>query len=140
MLDRLATAPALTVIEWAFQTYGDQLAVSTAFGPSGIVLLDIISKVQPGAAVFFVDTGFHFPETLTLLDRARSHFDLDLQVVHPAVEVAADLNVLFPDRCCALRKVAATWAALAGKPAWMTALRRDQGRLVLTSRWSSPRS
>jgi len=127
MYEWLEQVQAQAVVAWACRTFEKDLAVSTAFGPSGIVLLHLLSRVRPLASVFFVDTGFHFPETLALLDQVRDRFDFDIRVIRSDVEVSPTLHRDAPDRCCALRKVAPTWEALADKKAWMTGLRRDQG-------------
>ena len=52
--------------------------MSTAFGPSG-VLMDLAAKINPGARVFFIDTGYHFEETLQMVDRVQKRFDIHLR-------------------------------------------------------------
>ena len=71
-----------------FASYGQKAAMSTAFGPSGIVLMDLAAKINPGARVFFIDTGYHFEETLQMIDRVQERFDIDLQVIKPKRSVA----------------------------------------------------
>ncbi len=122
------------VLAWAYTTFGDRVAMSTAFGPSGVVLMHLASRLNPGARVFFVDTGFHFHETLSMVERVRRRLSLEIEVVKPRLTVRAQalvhgdrLFVVDPDRCCALRKVEPTQRALADLDAWITALRRDQG-------------
>lgn len=122
------------VLAWAYSTYGDRVAMSTAFGPSGVVLMHLASRINPGAKVFFVDTGYHFEQTLQMVERIDQHLAVDIEVVRPQLTVEAQalvhgdrLHVVDPDRCCAMRKVEPTQRILADLDAWMTALRRDQG-------------
>ncbi len=130
----LENATTEEVLAWAYATYGERVAMSTAFGPSGVVLMHLASRINPGAKVFFVDTGFHFDETLEMVERVGARLPLDIQVVEPALTVREQalvhgdqLYIVEPDRCCALRKVEPTQRILGGLDAWMTALRRDQG-------------
>lgn len=122
------------ILRWTFATFGDRVALSTAFGPSGITLMHLASRIRPGVRVFFVDTGFHFDETLELAERVRARLPVDLEIVQPELTVAEQariygdrLHVVDPDRCCGMRKVAPTRRVLAGLDAWVTGLRRDQG-------------
>lgn len=134
-LDDLETADTRTILEWAFATFGlDRVALSTAFGASGVVLMHLASQVAPGAKVFFVDTGFHFAETLEMIERVQARMPIEVQVVEPrlTVEEQADrygdeLYVVDSDRCCAMRKVEPTQRIIGGLDVWLTALRWDQG-------------
>ena len=122
------------ILAWAFDRYGDRIALSTAFGPSGITLMHLASQVKPGIKVFFVDTGFHFDETLEMLDRIDRRLAVNIEVLKPKLTVAQqdlqygkELHVINSDRCCAMRKVEPTQRMLTNLDAWVTALRRDQG-------------
>ncbi len=130
----LETATSRDALAWGFETFGDRIALSTAFGPSGVVLMHLASQVCPGAKVFFIDTGFHFPETLRMVDRIQDRLNVCVEVIEPSISLGeqaslygSDLNIVDPDRCCALRKVEPTRRMLDGLDAWITALRRDQG-------------
>ncbi len=139
MFPDLEGADATQILTWAFDHFGDRIALSTAFGPSGVVLLHLASEIRPGASAFFLDTGYHFPETLAMVDRTRQRLGskIRLDVVSPdALAVTTDqlgpigtspLYAVDPDRCCGLRKVDPTRKVLRGLDAWITALRRDQG-------------
>lgn len=127
------TSPRDT-LAWVFDTYGDRAALSTAFGPSGVALMHLAGEVNPGARVFFVDTGFHFDETLAMVERAHAAMNVTIEVLTPRISVEEQalvhgdqLYIIDPDRCCALRKVEPTQRMLDGLDAWVTALRRDQG-------------
>ncbi|MEZ4471843.1 MAG: phosphoadenylyl-sulfate reductase [bacterium] len=134
-IEDLEHADTRRILEWSFSTYGeDRIALSSAFGPSGVVLMHLASQVCPGARVFFVDTDFHFIETLAMVERLQAAMDVRIEVVRPAISVEDQADrfgeALYrtdPDRCCALRKVAPTQRVLRGLDAWLSALRRDQG-------------
>ena len=125
---------AVGALAWTFASYGQKAAMSTAFGPSGIVLMDLAAKINPGARVFFIDTGYHFEETLQMVDRVQKRFDIHLEVIKPNRSVAdqeaeyGELYTLEPDRCCAMRKVEPNQRMLENMDAWITGLRRDQSR------------
>lgn len=123
------------ILEWTYERFGDRVAMSTAFGASGIALMHLASQVNPGARVFFVDTGFHFAETLAMIERVQAAMPVTIQVIEPAITVAEqarrhgdELYVINSDQCCAIRKVEPTRRMLSGLDAWITALRRDQGK------------
>lgn len=131
----LEAADARSILEWTYTHFDpERVGLSTAFGPSGVALMHLASTVYPGARVFFIDTGFHFPETLQMVDRIRERLPVDLQVITPTLSVDEQarrhgdaLYVINSDKCCALRKVEPTQRMLKGLDVWFTALRRDQG-------------
>lgn len=134
MTVNLQQPDARTVLSWAYETYGDRAAISTAFGPSGVALMHLASQINPGARVFFIDTGFHFPETLAMVDRIQARLDVQVEVIEPLISVAEqaleygdELPVLDSNQCCSIRKVEPNKRLLRGLGAWITALRRDQG-------------
>ena len=95
------------------------------------VLVDMASKVRPGVPVLFLDTGYHFAETLGTRDAVDSVYDIHLLNVTPEHTVAEqdellgkDLFAREPSECCRLRKVVPLRKALHGYAAWVTGLRR----------------
>ena len=56
---------ALHVLKWAYDTYHDELIYACSFGVEGIVMIDLISQINPNAQIVFLDTGLHFEETYT---------------------------------------------------------------------------
>lgn len=122
------------ILRWTFETFGDRVALSTAFGPSGVALMHLAARVNPGVRVFFIDTGFHFDETLEMIERVQQRLAIDVEIIRPELTVAEqaarygdELYVIDSDRCCAMRKVEPTRRMLSGLDAWITGLRRDQG-------------
>ncbi len=97
------------------------------------VLIDIAAKVRPGVPVLFLDTGYHFAETLGTRDAVEAVYDVRVLNVTPEHTVAEqdkllgkDLFAREPDECCRLRKVAPLSKALRGYAAWVTGLRRSE--------------
>jgi phosphoadenylyl-sulfate reductase (thioredoxin) len=132
--DSLANEPAAQVLALAAQRWPD-IRFSTAFGPEGCVLIDLIARHRLPIDVFTLDTGLLFPETHALWQRLQDRYGLPIRAVRPSLTVAQQ-GVLFgerlwerdPDRCCALRKIEPLRGALAGAQAWVTSIRRDQTR------------
>ena len=95
------------------------------------VVLSLASDVRPGVPVLFLDTGYHFPETIGTRDAVESVYDVHLLNVTPEHTVAEqdellgkDLFARDPNECCRLRKVVPLRKALSGYAAWVTGLRR----------------
>ena len=115
-------APPEEIVRWAAETFGDGLCLTTSL--TDAVLVDLVARVAPGTEVVFLDTQYHFPETLATLDVVRERYPVKLTVRRPDVPLD-DLWRTDTDACCAVRKVAQLDAALASKKAWLSGLRRD---------------
>jgi phosphoadenosine phosphosulfate reductase len=122
------------VLRWAVDEFFPELTLACSFGgPSGMVLLDMMSKIEPGVEVFYLDTAFLFPETYALRDRVIERYGANVAAYkskltpqEQARQHGDELWLRDPDLCCALRKVEPNERALAGKRAWISGLRRDQ--------------
>jgi phosphoadenosine phosphosulfate reductase len=127
----LELAPAEDIIEWAVATFGDRFCVTSSMGDA--VLAHLASQVSPGIDVVFLDTGYHFVETLGPRDAVAATLPVNLLTIAPVQSVAEQdaqhgpaLYDRDPDLCCALRKVAPLTAALTAYDAWATGLRRAE--------------
>ncbi|WP_322921795.1 phosphoadenylyl-sulfate reductase [Nocardioides renjunii] len=127
----LELAPAEVIIEWAVATFGDRFAITSSMGDA--VLAHLASKVAPGLDVVFLDTGYHFVETIGTRDAVEATLPVNLLTITPKQTVAeqdaehgTDLYKTDPDLCCALRKVAPLNDALSRYDAWATGLRRAE--------------
>lgn len=127
----LETRPATSAIEWAWERFGPDVVLAASF--QDCVLIDVAVKAVPDIEVVFLDTQYHFAETLWYVEQVRARFDLNLSVIKPEVPLD-DLWLTDPDACCKARKVEPLARALSGKAAWMSGLRRDEA----ASRASSP--
>jgi phosphoadenosine phosphosulfate reductase len=115
------SAPASAVVEWARDRFGDDLVLAASF--QDCVLIDVAARVAPDIEVVFLDTQYHFAETLWYVERVRERYDLNLRVMTPEVDPDSRWQH-DPDGCCGIRKVEPLARALEGKAAWMTGLRR----------------
>jgi phosphoadenosine phosphosulfate reductase len=119
----LERKPASAAIKWAWDRYGSRMILAASF--QDCVLIDVATQVAPDIEVVFLDTQYHFPETLEYVETVRRRYDLNLRVMEPLVE-PDDLWKIDTSECCAVRKVEPLARALAGADAWMTGLRRDE--------------
>ena len=125
MSDRFEGAHPGEVIRWAVDEFGSRLTLSASFADT--LLIDLAVAVDPDIEVVFIDTGFHFAETLATVRRAMARYSLNLTVLRPA-STAADVWNHGSDTCCGSRKVAPLERHLiANADAWMSGLRRDDG-------------
>ncbi|MCB0963749.1 MAG: phosphoadenylyl-sulfate reductase [Acidimicrobiales bacterium] len=116
-------APATKVIEWAVERFAPHLAMTASM--TDAVLIDLATKVDPAIEVVFIDTGYHFPETLQTVEEVRRHYGLNLRMMTVARQ-AEELWQADPENCCSAVKVGQLDRALAGKAAWMSGLRRGE--------------
>jgi phosphoadenosine phosphosulfate reductase len=130
---RFEKLPAADVLRWGLTTFADDIVLSTGFGPSGIVLMHMVSQIRPKTAVFYLQTNLFFPETLALRDELSERLGLQFTEVHSGLSLneqahqfGAALWQRNPDLCCRLRKVEPLRRYLADKKAWITGIRRDQ--------------
>lgn len=117
---------------WAAETFGTGLTVACSMADA--VLPAVVADERPGVDVLFLDTGYHFPETLATRHRVAAELDVTIVDVLPERTVAqqdaefgAKLHDRDPASCCGMRKVAPLKKALGGYDAWVTGVRRDEG-------------
>lgn len=125
----LEGASALEIMTWAYDRFGSRLVVTSSL--SDMVMIHLAEQVAPGLDVLFLDTGYHFVETIGTRDAAKLVHNVNLISVLPEQTVAEqdatwgkDLFASNPDQCCAMRKVAPLGKALAPYDAWASGLRR----------------
>ncbi len=127
----LAEAPAEEILRWAATEFGSGLAVTASMQDT--VLVHLASKALPGIDVLFLETGYHFVETIGTADAVEAVYDVSLRRLLPLqtveqqdAEYGKDLFARDPDLCCALRKVAPLNMALKDYEAWATGVRRAE--------------
>jgi len=136
--DELEALSPQEILTWAIKNYGSQIALSCSFGaPEGMVLLDMMHRIDPRSRVFVIDTGRMPQATYALIDRVRERYDKDVEVIFPRTD---DVQTLVREKgmnsfydsvesrqlCCRIRKVEPLKRYLADMSAWVTGLRRDQ--------------
>ena len=106
--------------------------VTCSFQAEDMVVLHQAIARRPDIPVLFLETGYHFKETLAYRDEMAAMWNLNLRNLSAEQSVADQeaqfgiLNQTAPDRCCKLRKVEPLFAGLAGFEIWITGLRREQ--------------
>ncbi len=113
--------PAAKIIQWAVDTFAPHLCMTASF--TDAVLIDLAVKIDPGIEVVFIDTGYHFPETLETVEVVRRRYGLNLRMM-TVQHHDEELWKVDPENCCSAIKVGQLDRALAGKAAWMSGLRR----------------
>ncbi|PPK97584.1 phosphoadenosine phosphosulfate reductase [Kineococcus xinjiangensis] len=129
--EELEGADALDVVRWSVEQFGTSIAVAGSMQDA--VLLDLYAQVSPGVDVLFLETGYHFPETLLMREQVRRSLPITVKDVLPRQSVAeqdaefgARLFERDPALCCSMRKVFPLADALDGYAAWATGVRRDE--------------
>lgn len=117
----------------AYQKRGLSLFVTSSFQTHSIVLLHIISRIDKSIPVYFLNTGFLFPETITYKDKIADLFGL--QVIGIRSQVPRNMqkdsagNLLFtsdPDHCCYINKIQPMEPLLKDYDIWINGVRADQ--------------
>jgi len=129
--EELADAPAEEIIRWATDTFGDRICITSSM--TDAVIIHLASAVKPGIEVVFLDTGYHFAETIGTRDAVDVVYPVRMLNITPSRTVAeqdAELGPRLygrnPDLCCYLRKVEPLERALTNYDAWITGVRRDE--------------
>jgi phosphoadenosine phosphosulfate reductase len=129
--EALAGAPAEEVVTWAAETFGSRICITSSM--TDAVVVHLVSQLKPGIDVLFLDTGYHFAETIGTRDAVSAVYQVNVVNVTPATTVAeqdAELGPKLysrnPDLCCYLRKVVPLQQALGPYDAWFTGVRREE--------------
>jgi len=145
--EALDGAPADEVIKWAAQTFGSRICITSSM--TDAVVVDLVSRQMPGIDVLFLDTGYHFAETIGTRDAVSAVYPVNVVNVTPPTTVAeqdaelgAKLYARNPDLCCYLRKVVPLEQSLEPYDAWFTGVRREETSTRTTTKvvqWDAKR-
>ena len=124
------TASASQIIRWAVDNFAPHLCLTASM--TDAVLVDLAWTVYEPIEVVFIDTGYHFPETLDTVEKVRRKYGLNLRMMTVPTH-DEDLWKVDPENCCSAVKVGQLDRALAGKEAWMSGLRRDEAATRMTA-------
>ena len=121
----LETKTPTEIVRWAYDTFGLTMAVTTSFGIESPVLLDIVSQIDPIIPVFFINTGFHFQETLDYKEILTARLGLSnvIEVLPDPESSEFDESL---DKCCWDRKVKPVSIILKPFRAWVCGIKRYQ--------------
>ena len=139
------------VLAWSIETFHPRLVLSASFGaPEGMVLLDLMQRIEPGVRVFTLDTGRLPQATHDLIDRVRDRYGVNVEVVFPDAKDVVEMvrsggqNLFYESvekrqLCCRIRKVEPMrrYFATAGIDAWVAGLRRGQSASFFQNRSAS---
>jgi phosphoadenosine phosphosulfate reductase len=121
------------IIAETVSDFWPHIAMSSSFQMQSLPLLHIVSQVAPKLPVIFLDTGYHFPETLVFRDQLARDWNLNLRIIRATQSQEAlrsthgqNLHSHNPDLCCYINKVEPMQRAMAGLQAWISGIRRDQ--------------
>jgi len=123
----LRGTPPEDVLRWALATFPQRTALTVSFGGAGVVLAHMLSRIDKSVPIYFLDTGFHFPQTLEFKERFTAQYGLNVIDLKPATD-PGPLYQTDPDRCCWIRKVEPLQRTLPGYDAWVSAVRADQSK------------
>ncbi len=143
----LEAGSAQDVLRWAHETFGDRFVIASSMADG--VLASLAASVASGIDVLFLDTGYHFPETIGTRDAVAQVYDVNVRTVLPVLTVGQQEAVYGgrllqrdPDACCAIRKVEPLARGLAPYLAWASGIRRDEAttrRAVGVVEWDARR-
>ena len=127
----LEAASAQEILGWALETFEDRMCITSSM--ESAVLIDMAGRIRPGTHIVFLDTGYHFAETLATLQQVQDRYPVEIKVIRPK-QTVAEQDALFgarlhdrdPDACCNLRKVEPLRRALEPYDAWASGIRRDE--------------
>ena len=129
----LEHATAEDIVAWTWRRFAPDVMLTCSFQHDGSVLAHMLNAIAPEAPIVFINTGFHFPETLAYRDEIVRRFGLrlvELEPIMPRPEFAEryglDLYARNPDLCCHINKVEPLKRYLPNMRAWINGRRRDQ--------------
>jgi len=133
LAEKMETWTPQEILAWAWETYGDKLAMSTALGAPGCAIMSMLSDISKDVYVFNLETGYQFPETLELRDRIVEKYGIPIHEVKSKQSVeemeaehGGPLYTHNTDLCCHIRKVIPLSTALEGREAYITGIRREE--------------
>jgi phosphoadenosine phosphosulfate reductase len=140
--DQAESWSAEQVLHWGFDSFGRDVAISSAFGASGMAVIDMAARLRGTSfRLFTLDTAFLFPETYHLMQRIEQKYGIAIERVYAAQspqeqqrDHGESLWARDPDLCCSLRKVEPLRRKLSQLAAWITSIRRDQTETRSTAR------
>ena len=117
----------------AYKSEGKTLFTTSSFQSHSLVLVHILHRIDPTIPVYFINTGYHFPETIQFKDELTKLWGLNTIDIKSSVpkfmQRDYDGRLLFtsdPDHCCFLNKTEPTDAILMSHDVWINGVRADQ--------------
>lgn len=125
------------LLKWTIKQFGiDKVVMGTGFGAPGVVLLDILKKVNQNVEVFYIDTGVLFKETYELKNQLESQYKMKFKRFSTQVPIEQQRELYGdelwnrdPNLCCNIRKVMPLRKALSSYDVWITGIRKSQTQM-----------
>ncbi|MFZ5905242.1 MAG: phosphoadenylyl-sulfate reductase [Chloroflexota bacterium] len=121
------------ILRWSAERFRPDLALSSSFQTQSLPLLHMASQIIPGLRVLFLDTGYHFWESLIFREQLQAMWNLNVVDLYRdsrwdvyVRQHVRSLPLDDPDLCCFLHKVQPMQKAVSGLKAWISGIRRDQ--------------
>ncbi len=129
--------PIPELLSWALSTFRPKIALSSSFGAEDVVLIDMLSRIDPKVRVMTLDTLRLPKETHDVIARIQDKYKMEVEVFYPNEKSVKEMvdkhgfNLFYESidnrkMCCGVRKVEPLERALSGLDAWIAGLRRDQ--------------
>ena len=117
------------ILQWAVDRFAPKFAMATAFGPEGMVLIHMLAKIAPKTAIFNLETGYQFAETMELREQVLRRYGIEVELKRPSLSVeeyerinGGPVYTHDPSRCCADRKISILKQAASNYDAWASAI------------------
>tara|TARA_A100001015_G_scaffold302807_1_gene391501 strand:- start:2550 stop:3248 length:699 start_codon:yes stop_codon:yes gene_type:complete len=130
-LERLNPAE---ILYWLSKQNEMRITMTSSFQAQSLPLLYLVSRILPFMPILFLDTGYHFQQTLDYVEELKKKLDLNIVHLRPSVAKEAALYASNPDMCCYLRKEEPLQNALKGYDVWISGIRRDQTEVRKSAR------
>jgi len=125
------------VLKWSFENLHPRVALASSFQAQGMVLIDMLMSISPGARIFTLDTGRLNQETYDVMDEVRKRYGTRIEVLFPdkaeveEMVLERGVNLFYKGKenrilCCEIRKVRPLKHYLEALDGWITSIRRDQ--------------
>ena len=119
-----------------YHEQGKKLFTTSSFQTHSLVMLHILSRIDKSIPVYFINTGYLFPETVAFRDEVASAFDLKIIDLKPNtpkyLQRETNGKLMFttdPDHCCYLNKTQPMEPVLAAHDVWINGVRADQSAI-----------
>jgi phosphoadenosine phosphosulfate reductase len=131
--EEFETSTPAEILRRVTDRFGDKAVLTMSFQHEGVVIAHLLREIAPATPVLFIDTGYHFPETIKYRDELVARFQLPIRNLTSEMpreefikRYGDRLYESDPDLCCRINKVEPMQLALRGVEAWINGRRRDQ--------------
>jgi phosphoadenosine phosphosulfate reductase len=129
----------------SYKAADKKLFTTSSFQSHSLVLLHMLSRIDKSIPIYFINTGYHFPETVKFRDLVTERFGintLDLKSDVPKfMQRDYEGKLLFtsdPDHCCYLNKTQPMDAILRSCDVWINGVRADQSAVRAAMKVEQP--